>query len=187
MTDVLPRLDGAFDGSDKRALDRRQLIKAGAWAAPVLLLATATPAAAAVSAPTPLTPSQPPGAVAPAGAGTGFIPAYLVGATGITGKPYWNGYTNGNPKLLGAEINITGIPNAKDPRTVTAYYYVPTAAAPLNAPNPADWVWKIESNNFKTASTSYQKISATTGLWMITLILPSWGTGGYAHVYVTLP
>lgn len=47
MTDVLPRLDGAFDGSDKRALDRRQLLKAGAWAAPVLLLATATPAAAA--------------------------------------------------------------------------------------------------------------------------------------------
>lgn len=32
-----------------RALDRRQLIKAGAWAAPVIVLATAAPAAAAQS------------------------------------------------------------------------------------------------------------------------------------------
>lgn len=46
MTDVLPRLDGAFDGSDRRTLDRRQLLKAGAWAAPVIVLATAAPAAA---------------------------------------------------------------------------------------------------------------------------------------------
>lgn len=46
MTDVLPRLDGAFDGSDRRTLDRRQLLKAGAWAAPVLVLATASPAMA---------------------------------------------------------------------------------------------------------------------------------------------
>lgn len=46
MTDVLPRLDGAFDGSDRRTLDRRQLLRAGAWAAPVLVLATASPAMA---------------------------------------------------------------------------------------------------------------------------------------------
>ncbi|HYP73168.1 MAG TPA: hypothetical protein VEP72_03710 [Microbacterium sp.] len=46
MTDTLPRLDGAFDGSDARTLNRRQLIRAGAWAAPVIVLATAAPAAA---------------------------------------------------------------------------------------------------------------------------------------------
>ena len=46
MTDVLPRLEGAFDGSDRKTLDRRQLLKAGAWAAPVIVLATAAPAAA---------------------------------------------------------------------------------------------------------------------------------------------
>jgi len=46
MTDVLPRLDGAFDDSDAKTLNRRQLIRAGAWAAPVIVLATAAPAAA---------------------------------------------------------------------------------------------------------------------------------------------
>ena len=42
---------------ERRTLDRRQLLKAGAWAAPVLVLATAAPAAAA-STPDPA-PAQP--------------------------------------------------------------------------------------------------------------------------------
>lgn len=55
MTDVLPRLEDAFDGSDRKTLDRRQLLKAGAWAAPVIVLATAAPAAANTSGTTPTT------------------------------------------------------------------------------------------------------------------------------------
>lgn len=61
MTDVLPRLDGAFDEIDRRTIDRRQLLRAGAWAAPVIVLATAAPAAAT--------------SVDPASAGTGNVPA----------------------------------------------------------------------------------------------------------------
>ncbi|GEM_PF-6658235 len=47
MTDVLSRLPEAEESTERRGLSRRQLIKAGAWAAPVIVLATATPAAAA--------------------------------------------------------------------------------------------------------------------------------------------
>lgn len=54
MTDALPRLRGGFD-EKAPALDRRQLLKVGAWAAPVLLLATAAPAASA-STKAPATP-----------------------------------------------------------------------------------------------------------------------------------
>lgn len=61
MHDALPRLDGAFDdasdGSERTGLDRRQLLKLGAWAAPVIVLATAAPAAAAASGPSPYTPA----------------------------------------------------------------------------------------------------------------------------------
>lgn len=38
---------GRFDQVDRRAVSRRQLIRAGVWAAPVLVLTTAAPAAAA--------------------------------------------------------------------------------------------------------------------------------------------
>lgn len=50
MTDVRARgdLGPAFDEKTP-TLDRRQLIRAGAWAAPVIVLATAAPAAAAQS------------------------------------------------------------------------------------------------------------------------------------------
>lgn len=49
MTELLPRLGGSFDESDRKTLDRRQLLRAGAWAAPVIVLATAAPAAANTS------------------------------------------------------------------------------------------------------------------------------------------
>lgn len=51
MTAVLPRLERAFDEPDRRAIDRRTLLRAGAWAAPVIVLATAAPAAAASADP----------------------------------------------------------------------------------------------------------------------------------------
>lgn len=53
MTDELFAEGSAFgDPRAERAIDRRQLIKAGAWAAPAIVLATAAPAAAAASVPT---------------------------------------------------------------------------------------------------------------------------------------
>jgi|GEM_PF-3435174 len=47
MTDVLSRHNGAAEPTERHSLSRRQLIKVGAWAAPVIVLATAAPAAAA--------------------------------------------------------------------------------------------------------------------------------------------
>jgi hypothetical protein len=52
VTIDIPRQDAAFDVSAKQ-LGRRQLVKAGAWAAPVVLLAVATPPASASPGPVP--------------------------------------------------------------------------------------------------------------------------------------
>lgn len=47
MFEATSDLDGASNGADRSpGLSRRQLVKAGAWAAPVVVLATAVPAAA---------------------------------------------------------------------------------------------------------------------------------------------
>lgn len=84
MTDVRARHDfgPAFDEKPP-TLDRRQLIRAGAWAAPVIVLATAAPAAAAQSV------------------NTGNVPASALAVTayglydsnseGTHGPLYWSG------------------------------------------------------------------------------------------------
>lgn len=45
MAQQLPQV-GVDDAADQHALDRRQVLRAGVWAAPVIVLATAAPAAA---------------------------------------------------------------------------------------------------------------------------------------------
>ena len=49
MSEALQRIDGASEEAPTRGLSRRQLVQAGVWAAPVVVLATAAPASAAVS------------------------------------------------------------------------------------------------------------------------------------------
>ncbi|MCT9819060.1 hypothetical protein N3K63_02035 [Microbacterium sp. W1N] len=189
MRDALPRLNGAFDGSDDKQIDRRHLLKMGAWAAPVIVLATAAPAAAAQSGPPTTTPyTPPPTAVAVAGGGTGMLPRFVVGGTGVVGKPYWGSFTDpANPKRLGTEINISGISNSSTARTVTVYFYVPHSDAPLNQSNPRQWVWSMGGSNFSSMSSTYESTSATTGVWRLDFVMPSWGTTSYAHLYVQLP
>lgn len=46
MTDRPTRVDTDADDTDDHRIDRRQLLRIGAWAAPVIVLATAAPAAA---------------------------------------------------------------------------------------------------------------------------------------------
>lgn len=162
-------------------LSRRQLLRAGAWAAPALVLATAAPAAAA-SAPV-VTP--PPSAVAVPGGGTGALPTYLIGATAIRAASYWGDgtYIDGtNPKRAGFEINVSGIPHVETARTVTMYFYAPTSTVPLNRPSPASWKWKMEGSNFSSMTAVYEP-----GVWRLTFVMPSWGDTSYAHIFVTFP
>lgn len=171
--------------SDRTAgIDRRQLMKAGAWAAPALLVTVAAPAAMASD------PPVPPDVVAVPNGGTNFLPKYLFGATAITDKSYWSTYTDpGNPNRVGSEVNISGIPQAGTARSVSLYYYVPTAAGALGrtAPNPSLWQWAMGGSNFSSMNAVYSSISPTTGLWRLDFILPSWGTTSYAHLFVTFP
>lgn len=83
MTEVLPRLEGAFDGSDRKTLDRRQLLKAGAWAAPVIVLATAAPAAANTS-----------GNTTPTSGAKATVHMYNFSQQGIT--THWSAAKNAN-------------------------------------------------------------------------------------------
>lgn len=170
-------------GSDAAGLNRRQLLRAGVWAAPALVLATAAPAAAA-STPPVVTP--PPSAIAVPGGGTGALPTYLIGATGVTAKPYWKHGTPfmdpANPHRAGFELNVSGIPHIATARTVTMYFYVPTSTAPLNRANPATWMWTMDGSNFSSMTAVFEP-----GVWRLTFVMPSWGRTSYAHVYVTFP
>lgn len=46
MLEEAAHYEGAFSAAPSKGLSRRQLVKAGVWAAPVVVLATASPAAA---------------------------------------------------------------------------------------------------------------------------------------------
>lgn len=186
MADLLPRLGGAFDESDKRTLDRRQLIRAGAWAAPVLVLATASPAMAAqVSS---ATPAAPPRAVGVPGGGTGMLPNYLVGATSITAAPWYGaGWDYTGPKLAKGQLYIKGIPQSQSARTVTAYFYVPTSTTPLNRANPSAWKWQMSGSNFSSMTSAYEVVNSTTGVWILTFVMPSWGEESGFVLDVTFP
>lgn len=189
MQDALPRLDDAFDGSKRNGMDRRQLLKMGAWAAPVIVLATAAPAAATSgSGSGSTTPYTPPNVVAVPGGDAEMLPRYVSGATSVTGQPWWD---NGsyvdfqNPNRLGMSLWIEGIPHVDTPRTVSVYFYVPYSSGPLARSNPSTWKWSMGQSNFSSMNPVYEPINASEGVWRLDFIMPSWGWNSGTHLFVT--
>ncbi|RLK48007.1 hypothetical protein [Microbacterium telephonicum] len=187
MQDALPRLDDAFDGSKRNGMDRRQLLKMGAWAAPVIVLATAAPAAAASTDPPTTAPYTPPNVVAVTNGDTEMLPRYVSGATSVTGKPWWD---NGsyidfqNPNRLGTNLWIEGIPQASTPRSVSVYFYVPYSTGPLARPKPSQWEWSMTQSNFSSMAAVYEPLNATQGVWRLDFLMPSWGTDSGTQLFV---
>jgi hypothetical protein len=176
MSDALPRLDGAFDGSDGQGIDRRRLLKVGAWAAPVIMLATAAPAAAA-SGPattTPLGYTTNPNAV-------GLAPDLLYGASSARAE-HWGG-----PKEFLTNVYVTG---ATPSGQVVLWYSISSGRNPLQGVTsaPSTWKWKVAgSSNFTTFAAQWfpAQPGSSTGSWRVTLTAPSWAQSSQV-VYIQL-
>ena len=119
MTEQLPPL-GVDDADDRRALGRRQLLRAGVWAAPVLVLATPGPAMAAAQSITPASggPNVPASATA-----VDAYSIYNLNAGGTPGPIGWAGghigYWNPVNSIAVATLSYVVLVTRPDGQTMT--------------------------------------------------------------------
>ncbi len=188
MTDVLSRLPEAEESAERRGLSRRQLIKAGAWAAPVIVLATATPAAAAS---VDVGPAMIPGGYVVNPTPGNLAPDLVMGAASVLGSPHYRAGINYGSPTYHAHLRIAGIQNGVV-NDVTLRYIVPATMDPLRnaTSHPSSWVWTMPGGNV----TNFHAVwlpnagAPTTGNWELSFKSPQW-TGGetYLQVMVVAP
>lgn len=178
MSEDFERAENAFSTSAKQGLDRRQLIKAGAWAAPALVLATAAPAAAVSGGPSEasvwveLARAGSGSATAWAGTGASVAPGFRFGVHDVSKSAtvtILRNQPSGDLPWPTAIFNTFGVNWSKGEGSyTTAKYFI---AQPTT------------NQSANTLGITFKNVTAANGTYVATI---TDGSGNYASATLTI-